>query len=551
MYAQAVVTSDGTQHNIADAANHEALKSNPDYSMLLTVGVLCNNATFKKTEGSKPATDQQGEQSTGDPIEVALLRMAEDLSENIETIVKSNPRKSEIPFDAETKIMGTINGGDKDFFLCVKGASEEILDVCSTIQHKGEIKDFPDKESWKTITEELANKGQRLLGFAFRKLDNPSEKDPVKDLTFIGIIGFIDPPRKTVKEAIQNCKNAGIKVVMVTGDHPGTATAIAKEVGLDVNGGHVYHGKDLKENLNEDDKHKMLDAVVFSRVDPGQKMNLITVFQEKKIVVAMTGDGVNDAPALKKSDIGIAMGIRGTEAAKEAADIILKDDAFPSIVEAVRYGRLIFDNIRTFIVYLLSCNLSEILIVAVASFANLPQPLLPLQILFINMVTDTFPALAIGMGEGDEDIVMKRKPRKSSVPIISNADWISIAIYSLCLTTAVIGIELYSLYVQNIDETIVNNITFYTLIMAQLWHVFNMSSRETSFTKNQITQNKYIWMALALCISLSVVTYFIPPLRTALSLVAIEPGHVLMIVLASLLPVALVQLLKRVFKVSQ
>ena len=154
-----------------------------------------------------------------------------------------------------------------------------------------------------------------------------------------------------MKEAIQNCRNAGIKVVMVTGDHPGTATAIAKEVGLETNDTHVYHGKDLKETLTEDDKHKMLDAVVFSRVDPGQKMNLITVFQEKKIVVAMTGDGVNDAPALKKSDIGIAMGIRGTEAAKEAADIILKDDAFPSIVEAVRHGRLIFDNIRTFIVY--------------------------------------------------------------------------------------------------------------------------------------------------------------------------------------------------------
>lgn len=245
------------------------------------------------------------------------------------------------------------------------------------------------------------------------------------------------------------------------------------------------------------------------------------------------------------------MGIRGTEAAKEAADIILRDDSFPSIVEAVKYGRLIFDNIRTFIVYLLSCNLSEILIVAIASFMNLPLPLLPLQILFINMITDTFPALAIGMGEGDEVAVMKRKPSKSSVPIIANKDWVSIAIYSLCMTAGVIGVEFYALYGQRIDETIVNNITFYTLIMAQLWHVFNMTSRETSFFRNQITENKYIWMSLLLCIGLTVAAYLIPPSRSALSLVPMEWSHIGIIVIASILPVVLIQLLKRVFKVSQ
>ena len=553
MYAQSVVTGDGTEGNISEQPAKDALKKHPDYQMLIRVAVLCNNATYNPRQDSRNNGNEKEnkEESSGDPIEVALLRMASQLSENKDEITRSHPRKSEAPFDAETKMMGTINASGDKFLLCVKGAAEEIFNKCTQIQAKGEIKDFADKEKWKNKTEEIANKGQRLLGFAIRHLDKPEEKDPINDLTFVGLIGFIDPPRKDVKEAIQNCRNAGIKVVMVTGDHPGTARAIAKEVGLDVNNGQVYHGKDLKPNPDDNEKQKMLDSPVFSRVDPGQKMNLITVFQEKKIVVAMTGDGVNDAPALKKSDIGIAMGIRGTEAAKEAADIILKDDAFPSIVEAVKYGRLIFDNIRTFIVYLLSCNLSEILIVAAASFMNLPQPLMPLQILFINMITDTFPALAIGMGEGDQDVVMKRKPRKSTVPIISNADWLSVAVYSLCLTAGVIGVELYSLHIQKVDDTIVNNITFYTLILAQLWNVFNMAPREASFIKNQITENRYIWIALVLCIVLSVAVYFIPPIRSALSLVAMEPMHIGMIVVASLAPVALIQLFKRVLKVSQ
>ncbi|HEX6890171.1 MAG TPA: cation-transporting P-type ATPase [Chryseolinea sp.] len=550
MYVQSVVTGDGSEVNISDPANHDALKKNPDYPMLLTIAVLCNSATFKKKEGGE-ANKSGKEESKGDPIEVALLRMAAALSEDSDSIKKKHPRKSETPFDAEIKMMSTVNASGNGFLVCVKGAAEEILNKCTKIQEKGEVKDFADKEKWKNKTEELANKGQRVLGFAFQNNDKPDEKDVINDLIFIGLIGFIDPPRKDIKESIQHCRNAGIKVVMVTGDHPGTAAAIAKEVGLDVNSGQVYHGRDLKSNPSKDDKQKMLNATVFSRVDPGQKLNLVTAFQEKKIVVAMTGDGVNDAPALKKSDIGIAMGIRGTEAAKEAADIILKDDAFPSIVEAVKYGRLIFDNIRTFIVYLLSCNLSEILIVTIASFLNLPLPLLPLQILFINMITDTFPALAIGMGEGDEDVVMKRKPRRSSVPIVSNTDWVSIVIYSLCLTAGVIGVEFYALHILRTDEAIANNITFYTLIMAQLWHVFNMSSRETSFFRNQITENKYIWMALLLCIGMTVAAYVIPPSQSALSLVPMEWIHIGIIMIASMLPVVLIQLLKRLFKISQ
>jgi Ca2+-transporting ATPase len=304
-----------------------------------------------------------------------------------------------------------------------------------------------------------------------------------------------------------------------------------------------------EKNISEEQTEKVLKASVFSRVDPGQKLDLVSIYQQRKIIIGMTGDGVNDAPARKKADIGIAMGIRGTDAAKESADLIINDDAFTSIVTAIQYGRMIFDNIRTFVIYLLSCNLSEIMIVAIASFFDLPMPLLPLQILFLNMITDVFPALAIGMNKGEVEVAMKRPPRKSSEPIVSRSNWISIVGYSFCLTAGVIAAEVYAMSFLEVDNKVVNNVTFYTLILAQLWNVFNMPGRETSFLKNQVTKNKYVWYALILCIVLTIVIYLIPPVRTALSLVSLEPFILFLILVASLIPVALVQLLKRGIKI--
>lgn len=538
------IAFNGVIENISMRGGNDELKKHPEYGLFLKIGVLCNNSTFEIRDNKV--------KSTGDPEEVALLRMANDLEESITEIHKEHPRIEEIPFDAEIKMMGTVNQSGDEFLICVKGATEETLKKCVKVREQGEVRDLTDHEKWKKRADELANKGLRVLSFAYRiSKEKPEKENIIHDLIFLGMAGFIDPARPDVKKSIEDCRKAGIKVVIVTGDHPGTANAIAREVGLADESEIVnVHGKELQErNISEEQIEKVLKASVFSRVDPGQKLDLVSIYQKKKVIIGMIGDGVNDAPALKKADIGIAMGIRGTEAAKEAADLIINDDAFTSIVTAIKYGRVIFENIRTFVIYLLSCNLSEIIIVAIASFFDLPMPLLPLQILFLNMITDVFPALAIGMSKGEEEIVMKKPPRKSSEPIVSKSNWISITTYSLCLTAGVIGAEIYAMSFLEVDNKVVNNVTFYTLILAQLWNVFNMPGRETTFFKNQITKNRYIWYALVFCVVVTVIIYLIPAMRSALSLVSLKPFVLFLIIGASFIPVGLVQLLKRVFKI--
>lgn len=527
------------------------MKEHPAFSLLVKAGVLCNDAA--PASENKDETKVHDRKSpggyTGDPVEVALVQLATRCGIDPLQMRQEAPRVREIPFDPEIKMMGTLNKTGNEFFVAVKGAAEEVIERCTAVFEKGAAKPVTDKEGWKQRHDALANDGMRVLGFAYRVSTEDPGDDFMKDLVFLGIAGFIDPPRHDVKAAIESCYRAGVRVVMITGDHPGTATAIARQVGLG-NGGEIetVQGKDLRQSTGER-KEKFARAQVFARVDPGQKLDLITVFQEQQKSVAMTGDGVNDAPALKKADIGIAMGIRGTEAAKEAADLILKDDAFTSIVSAIKYGRMILENIRTFVVYLLSCNLSEILVVAVASFSGMPVPLLPLQILFLNMVTDVFPALAIGMGEGDEVAVMNRPPRKSSEPIVSKKDWMSVAAYAICLTIAMTGASLYAVQVLQLDDAGVNQVTFFSLILAQLVHVFNMPPREVPFFNNQVTHNKYIGYALVICIATAVAAYAVPFFRKALSLESFDPSLIPLIVIAGVVPVGLVQFLKRGVKI--
>jgi Ca2+-transporting ATPase len=339
-----------------------------------------------------------------------------------------------------------------------------------------------------------------------------------KDLTLHGIVGLEDPARDGVEEAITRCRDAGISVVMVTGDHAETARNIAAEIG-------VVDGTTDTSHFLGGRRTELLATRVFSRVTPEQKLKLIDLYQQTGHVVAMTGDGVNDAPALKKADIGVAMGVRGTAVAKEAAAMVLQDDEFGTIVAAIEQGRAIFENIRKFVVYLLSCNISEVLVVSLATIAGAPLPLLPLQILFLNLVTDVFPALALGVGPGQEAL-MKSKPRPTSERILTRRHWIETGLHGVVMALVVLSAMAISL--------------------AQLWHVFNMRSELGHLINNEITRNIWIWLALALCLVLILMAVYAPVLRTVMQLY--DPGLAgwLVITVASLVPLIAAPVVRRI-----
>jgi Ca2+-transporting ATPase len=307
----------------------------------------------------------------------------------------------------------------------------------------------------------------------------------------------------------------------------------------------VIYGKNLKtpDDLSTYERRKLAEMPIFARVSPKQKLDLIDLHQNSSAIVAMTGDGVNDAPALKKADIGIAMGQRGTQVAREAADMVLKDDAFATIVVAVEQGRVIFDNIRKFVLFLLSCNISEIMTVVLASFVNAPLPILPLQILFLNLVTDVFPALALGVGEGDPHI-MKRPPRDPKEPIMTRRHWAAIGGYGALITVAVLGALALALNWLEMPVKQATTISFLTLAFAQLWHVFNMRDHDSGLLRNEITRNHWVWSALALCVVLLLLAVYLPVLSDVLQVV--DPGlnGWLVILGMSVLPLVIGQILK-------
>ena len=369
------------------------------------------------------------------------------------------------------------------------------------------------------------------------------------DLIYVGTIGFLDPPRLDIKDAIHSCRTAGIRIVMITGDHPMTALNIAKKTGIiDEDDQNVIIGKDLHADgaISEEEKKKILATSVFARVTPKQKLEIADIFQKEGNIVAMTGDGVNDAPALKKADVGIAMGLRGTQVAKETASIVLKDDSFKTIAEAVSHGREIFMNIQKFVIYLVSCNLSEIFIVITLGFLFPASILLPLQILFLNMVTDIFPALALGLGKGDKS-TMERPPRDPKKEIISNKNWIAISVYSLVITLSVILAVVYCNYFITQDANQLNSVAFITLTFAQLFHVFNMASFKSNLIVNEITKNKFVWFAIVICISMLVMVLVIPQIRLALDLLQLSFELWLVSLIASILPILIIQPSKKIF----
>jgi P-type Ca2+ transporter type 2C len=516
------------------------IHSKKNFEKLNIVGALCNNASIEKSNVR--------EKEVGDPIEIALIHMANASGHPAIDIQRQYKRKGEIPFDADIKMMATLHHCDNIHLVCAKGSVEDLLDKCTQILSNGIVKKITksDKKRILKKAEMLAEDGMRVLGFAYKEaVDIPIQKF-LNDLVYIGSIGFIDPPRLDIKKAIITCRNAGIKVVMITGDHPKTALNIAKKLGLvDDMDQNVIIGSELpkSESLTKDWEKKILSCAVFARTTPRQKLDIVVLFQKAGNIVAMTGDGVNDAPALKIADVGIAMGLRGTQVAKETASIVLKNDSFSSIAEAVGHGREIFNNIKKFVIYLVSCNLSEIFIVTSLGFLAPLSTILPLQILFLNMVTDIFPALALGLGKGDNS-VMKIPPRDPKEDIVTNKNWLAIALYSFFITISVLVAVFYCRKFISSDPKVNNNLAFITLAFAQLFHVFNMASPQSKLFVNEITKNRFIWYAIIICSGLMILVYVIPQFRFVLGLSLLPRSVWLLATFASLIPVLIIQMYK-------
>lgn len=523
----------------------DSISNSRGFQIIKKVAVLCNTAELvlkdKKIE------------EVGDPLETGLLKFAYCNEVDIVPIRNEFPKIKEEPFSSETRIMATIHKSNEKYFVAAKGAVEELIRRCSSILNKDEIKPLDDatKAKWITETEKFAASGLRMIAAAYKDTDN-SESELTSNLVFAGLIGMLDPPREEVFEAIRECKSAGIKVVMITGDHPATAKNIASKLGmLDSEDEIAIHGKEMNdfEKISTEEKQRWSASRIFARVSPKQKLDLVSVLQENKSVVGMTGDGVNDAPALKKADIGIAMGMRGTQVAQEVADMILKDDSFSSIVLAIKQGRIIFENIRKFVVFLLSCNISELLIVSVASILNLHYGLFPLQILYINIVTDVLPALALGITKGS-DSIMQQPPRNSNEPIIDSQRWKSIFVYSFVISVCTLGAVLFTHIIMHNSETwnpeLCNNILFITLILCQLWHVLNMSiEKSKSFFKTDVFMNKYVWYATVICLVITLGAYLVPPVAKVLSLYSPSWQDLSIMFGFSLLSLLINQLLKK------
>ncbi len=518
----------------------EAAEENEALRRILELGVLCSNVRLENGEAS------------GDPLELALMDFAISAGIDPGSLRADFPERLEIPFDPQSKMMATVHQSGSGHLVCVKGAFETLSEKCSGISSGQRILPF-DRETWAKEVNDLAREGLRVLAFAFKETGERLEIEHLReDLLFAGIVGFIDPARKDVPAVIRTYHNAGIRVVMITGDHPETALKIASEVGIfdQAEGSSTaIHGKDLNKELEQDRSSRLLDTLVFARVTPDQKLDLVRFYQKHDHVVGMTGDGINDIPALRKADVGIAMGIRGTEAAREAADVVLKDDRFTSIELAIRQGRAIFQNIRQFTVYLLSCNLSEILAVAISFLMHLPSPLLPLQILFLNLVTDVFPALALGVGKGEKGI-MDDPPRRSKEPILTGRLWSMTALYGLIMTLAVVGIAFFASRYLGLGPAKVNNLGFYTLVYVQLLNVFNVSLRNRSLLRNQVSANPWVWAALLLCVLIMAMAYMIPVTQRTLSLVPLTWDDFKWVLIFGSAALAVNQLLKRLLFTS-
>ncbi|EEL52271.1 cation-translocating P-type ATPase [Bacillus cereus] len=528
--------------------------NNDAQRLLLENMILCNDASYT------------AESQTGDPTEIALLVAGSTFDFQKETLEVQHRRVNELPFDSERKMMSTVHEYDKHYYSMTKGAIDKLLPRCTHIFTNGETRILTDadKEQIVEAAQMMSQKALRVLSFAFKQYDTQNiAKDHIEEnLIFIGIVGMIDPPRTEVKASIAACKRAGIRTVMITGDHKDTAFAIAKELGIAEKETEVMIGTELDRISDEKLADEINHLNVFARVSPEHKVKIVGALRAKGNIVSMTGDGVNDAPSLKQADIGVAMGITGTDVAKGAADMVLTDDNFSSIVKAVEEGRNIYRNIKKSILFLLSCNFGEIIALFLAILLGWATPLRPIHILWVNLITDTLPALSLGVDPEDPD-VMKDKPRgekeslfKGSVPfLILNGAVIGL----LTLIAFIVGAKLYTgdtnifpLFPSQIDDDALlhaQTMAFVVLSFSQLVHSFNLRSRTKSIFSIGIFTNKYLVFSLLIGILMQICIISIPPIANIFGVHALTLQDWGFVIVLSIMPLVVNEIIK-VFKRS-
>lgn len=536
-------------------------KDNEELRQLVYISMLCND--------TKVGEDDK---LTGDPTETALIDMGFRLDFKPE-LFELIPRVEEIPFDSDRKLMTTVHKvSDRKYMVYTKGGVDELLARCNSYVVNGKVLTDIDKyaETIDKYNDVMAKDALRVLAMAYKEIDHkPSKeemKDIEKDLTYIGMVGMIDPPREEVKTAVEKCKTAGIKTVMITGDHKTTAVAIAKQLGILEGEEEAVTGSDLEKMSQEELEKRVKNIRVYARVSPEHKVRIVKAWQANGEVVAMTGDGVNDAPALKTADIGCAMGMVGTDVAKEAADVILTDDNFATVVSAVEEGRRIYDNILKAIQFLLASNVGEVVVLFFAILItpllaqkfnipiNLIEPLLPIHILWINLVTDSLPALALAFDPANKN-VMKRKPIKSNTGIFTKGmSWRIVyqgtMIGLLTLAAFIIGLStknppvIEGLTPEEVKVEIAQTMTFIVLAFAELVHVFNIRNNKESIFKTGIGGNKQLFWAIGVSALLMIVILAIPALRAIFSIPVLPMENIVETLLLILAPIVIVEIFK-------
>ncbi|MDK0917949.1 calcium-transporting P-type ATPase, PMR1-type [Clostridium perfringens] len=504
--------------------------------LLVDCMVLCNDATYSEKS------------QTGDPTEIALLESPFKLNIIKEKLEKEFKRIDEIPFDSDRKLMTTVNlVDDKKARVFTKGALDSILSICNKISINGKLLDFSKEYKAKVLENSniMSDKALRVLAFAYKDIskENIVLDSLEKDLVFIGMVGMIDPPRLEVKDSIKLCKSAGITPVMITGDHKNTAFAIANELGIAEDISQAITGHEIDRFKEEEFNEKIINYRVFARVSPEHKVKIVKAFKSHGNIVSMTGDGVNDAPSLKAADIGVAMGITGTDVSKGASDMILTDDNFSTIVSAVEEGRKIYLNIKKSIVFLLSCNLGEILTLFTAILLNWNSPLQPIHILWVNLITDSFPALALGVDKTKED-VMNNPPRNPKESIFIKSDKIQLIINGVLIG----GITLFAfklgerLYADSLIHA--QTMAFVVLSVSQLFLSLSLRSNTKSAFSLGIFSNKYLVYSILLGIFLQVIIISISFIANIFKVTPLLLYDWIVVILVSLIPFAINEILK-------